>query len=154
MNNLIELKLDENNELVFEINIQGTDAPDAKPIVRYIIEDTKMSYTFAGKASGGNVNVDVPVLLDSLKEGIYQSKLEVIIGDRYFVPLQTNVEFKKSLSVTAESITINKKQVISESSPQQQPVEQQPTAVAKIVSHKTKQVSDVDIVTLKQKFKR
>ena len=51
-------------------------------------------------------------------------------------------------------ITINKKQVISESSPQQQPAKQQPVAVAKIVSHTTKQVSDVDIVTLKQKFKK
>ena len=35
MNNLIELKLDENNELVFEVNIQGTDAADAKPVTLY-----------------------------------------------------------------------------------------------------------------------
>lgn len=154
MNNLIELKLDENNELVFEVNIQGTDAADAKPVIRYIIEDKKLSYTFLGNIKNGNVNVDVPILTDTIKEGIYSSKLEVIIGDRYFVPLETNVEFKKSLTVTAESVVVNKKQVISENSDQPQTVTEQPIAVAKIVSHQTKKVTDDEIVTLKQKFKR
>jgi len=154
MNNLIELKLDENNELVFEVNIQGTDAADAKPVIRYIIEDKKLSYTFLGNIKNGNVNVDVPILTDTIKEGVYSSKLEVIIGDRYFVPLETNVEFKKSLTVTAESVVVNKKQVISENSDQPQTVTEQPVAVAKIVSHQTKKVTDDEIVTLKQKFKR
>ena len=154
MNNLIELKLDENNELVFEVNIQGTDAADAKPVIRYIIEDKKLSYTFLGNIKNGNVNVDVPILTDTIKEGVYSSKLEVIIGDHYFVPLETNVEFKKSLTVTAESVVVNKKQVISENSDQPQTVTEQPVAVAKIVSHQTKKVTDDEIVTLKQKFKR
>jgi len=154
MNNLIELKLDENNELVFEVNIQGTDAADAKPVIRYIIEDKKLSYTFLGNIKNGNVNVDVTILTDTIKEGVYSSKLEVIIGDRYFVPLETNVEFKKSLTVTAESVVVNKKQVISENSDQPQTVTEQPVAVAKIVSHQTKKVTDDEIVTLKQKFKR
>lgn len=154
MNNLIELKLDENNELVFEVNIQGTDAADAKPVIRYIIEDKKLSYTFLGNIKNGNVNVDVPILTDTIKEGVYSSKLEVIIGDRYFVPLETNVEFKKSLTVTAESVVVNKKQVISENSDQPQTATEQPVAVAKIVSHQTKKVTDDEIVTLKQKFKR
>ena len=123
-------------------------------LLRYIIEDKKLSYTFLGNIKNGNVNVDVPILTDTIKEGVYSSKLEVIIGDRYFVPLETNVEFKKSLTVTAESVVVNKKQVISENSDQPQTVTEQPVAVAKIVSHQTKKVTDDEIVTLKQKFKR
>lgn len=154
MNNLIELKLDENNELVFEVNIQGTDAADAKPVIRYLIEDKQVSYTFLGTAKNGSVNVDVPILTDTIQEGVYSSRLEVIIGDRYFVPLETNVEFKKSLTVTAESVVVNKKQVISENSENIQEKPKNTAPVAKIVSHKTKQISDNEFVTLKQKFKR
>jgi len=152
MNNLIELKLDENNELIFEVNIQGTDSVDASPQIRYIIEDKNISYTFNADLKNNNVTVDVPVLQECLKEGIYDSKLEVIIGDRYFVPLKTNVEFKKSLKVTAESISINKK-VITNNTKKQIIENNQKTMTAKIVSHKPTRVTSKDIVTLKEKFK-
>ena len=153
MNNLIELKLDENNELVFEVNVQGTDAGDALPQIRYIIENKDMSLVFNASVKNNNVTIDVPILQDCLKEGVYDSKLEVIIGDRYFVPLQTNVEFKKSLKVTAESVSINKKTIIESNQPQKSSEISQSPMTVKIVSHTPKKVTEKEIVTLKEKFK-
>tara|TARA_Y100000310_G_scaffold342477_1_gene445920 strand:+ start:1664 stop:2125 length:462 start_codon:yes stop_codon:yes gene_type:complete len=152
MNNLIELKLDENNELVFEVNIQGTDAGDTRPKIRYIIEGKDMSYAFNASANNNSVTVDIPILQECLKEGVYDSKLEVIIGDRYFTPLKTNVEFKRSLKVTAESVSINKK-LITDSNEPTNSVSETPEMTVKIVSHTPKKVTDKEIVTLKQKFK-
>jgi len=107
----IQLRLDEGNELIFEVNISGTDSPNAVPKYRFLCESTKMSLTFEGSVDSGKVHVNVSVLKDILKEGRYPARLEVVIDDRYFVPLKMDVEFKNSLKVTAESVTVNKKRI-------------------------------------------
>jgi len=107
----IQLRLDEGNELIFEVNISGTDSPNAAPKYRFLCESTKMSLTFEGTVDSGQVHVNVPALKDILKEGRYPARLEVVIDDRYFVPLKLDVEFKNSLKVTAESVTVNKKRI-------------------------------------------
>jgi len=102
----IELKLDENNELIFDVNIAGTDAKNAVPKFRFIFENDKISYGFAGYTRDGNVIVDVPPLKQQLTEGQYPAHLEVLIDDRCFTPLRLDVTFKNALTVTAESVVV------------------------------------------------
>lgn len=48
------------------------------------------------------------VALLSGTEGVYQSKVEVLIDNKYFAPVQFNCEFKKTVSVVAEAVSIPK----------------------------------------------
>ena len=102
----IELKLDENNELIFDVNITGTDAPNVIPKFRFIFENNKISYGFAGTVVDGKVVVDVPIMKENVQEGKYPAHLEVLIDDRYFQPLDLDITFKNSLKVTAESVVV------------------------------------------------
>ena len=99
----IPLKLDENNTLEFSVDITGDEPIEGSPVIRFVCESKDVSYVFEGKYTGGNdVKVEVPPMKGKLKEGTYSSKLEVILEDRYFVPLELDVEFKVSRKVVAE----------------------------------------------------
>ena len=105
----LELKLDESNGLIFEVNITGADSEEAEPKYRFFCGANNMELVVEGRSVDGKVYVDIPVLKDILNEGTYPARLEVLVDDRYFTPLEMNVEFKKSLMVTAESVIVNKK---------------------------------------------
>lgn len=99
----IPLKLDENNTLEFSVDITGDEPVQGAPIIRFVCESKDVSYVFEGKYVGGNdVEVEVPPMKGKLKEGTYQTKLEVILEDRYFCPLELEAEFKVSRKVVAE----------------------------------------------------
>jgi hypothetical protein len=107
------LKLDENNELFFKINIQGADrGPEA---VRLVCEAGDMSYYFKGKATNedGIVRFVVPPMKDSaiVPGELYDARVEVIIDDHYFVPVRFKTEFKQPMKVFAESVTPMSKNV-------------------------------------------
>jgi len=100
----IELKLDESNDLTFKVVVQG--AREADTSVRFVLEGRGMEYTLPGKHLGaGEINVQVPSLRKVLDEGTYKGRLEVIADDRYFVPLQVNVDLKEALKVQAAVVT-------------------------------------------------
>ena len=104
----IDLSLDNNNEIIFQINIEGSSP--ALPSCRYLIEGNEMSFAFPGEIEkNGVVRVNVPPLEKVLREGSYKSGLEVIVDDRVFVPLEIEVNFEKSVRVTAEAIGREKK---------------------------------------------
>lgn len=102
----IPLKLDENNELTFSVEITGTDPVNSPPVVRLVCEGEKgMSYVFSGKYTSSNeVEVIIPAMKGRLPEGTYKTKLEVIMEDRYFVPLTCDAEFKLSRKIVAEVV--------------------------------------------------
>ena len=113
MENLIEtitLDVEEQNELAFKVKIEGSPAP-AK--VRLVCEGDELSYMFKGFAGEDDVvQFDIPQMKNRLAEGLYNAKVEVFVENRYFTPVQFQIQFKKTVSVVAEAVRV-KKQVIT-----------------------------------------
>lgn len=100
----IALFLDQDNELRFNVSIEGS-RPGA-PKYRLVLEGNDFSYAFRGQqASPGEVAFLIPSMKSILKEGKYRADLEVMIDDRHFVPLSFDALFESSVRVTAESIS-------------------------------------------------
>ena len=107
----IDLMLDEENELTFQLNIEGTRPAEAN--CRLFVESKDMSLSFDASASGdGEVSVVLPPLQHVLKEGKYDMSLEVIVDDKYFKPLTLEGVFEKSITVTAKPIAKRKRNKI------------------------------------------
>jgi hypothetical protein len=103
----IDLMIDEENELTFQVQIEGTRPGAAK--CRLMLESKDMSLAFEGDSSGDEVTVTLPPLDHVLKEGIYDMTLEVVVDDRFFEPLKLQGSFDKRLKVTAEAVTVKAK---------------------------------------------
>lgn len=103
----IELKLDEANELLFKVTIQGANAAPAK--VRLVCENGDMSYMFAGQETDdGEIRFVIPEMKGQLKEGeSYEGRVEVLIENRYFAPVEFDMTFKQSMKVVAEGVRVN-----------------------------------------------
>jgi hypothetical protein len=63
---------------------------------------------FNGRSAGGDglIQFNLPVMKDKLREGIYLARVEVLIENRYFSPVQFQVNFKKAVKVVAEAINV------------------------------------------------
>lgn len=113
MENLVEtitLDVEEQNELAFKVKIEGSPAP-AK--VRLVCEGDDLSYMFKGYSGEDDVvQFDIPQMKNRLQEGLYNAKVEVFVENRYFTPVQFQIQFKKTVSVVAEAVKV-KKQVIT-----------------------------------------
>ena len=103
----IELMIDEENELTFQVQIEGTRPGSAK--CRLMLESKTMSLAFEGQSTGDEVSVTLPPLDHIIKEGTYDMTLEVVVDDRYFEPLKLQGDFEKRLKVTAEAVTVKSK---------------------------------------------
>ncbi len=135
----ISLALDEENELTFKVQIEGADAP-AK--VRLVCECDDVSYMFYGGPSQDGkdlVEFTIPQMKGKVKDNqILESRIEVLVGNKYFVPVEFDVNFKQSTVVVVESVkqpNIKKKLtetsvtsgIISVKSRVSEPVEQKAT---------------------------
>lgn len=95
-----DIYLDTDNELKFTVAIEGAHQADVRS--QFILEGPKgISFCFAGKPSGSEVAVDVPSLKGLLREGVYNTRLEVIVDDRVFTPLQMQATLKPAIKVEA-----------------------------------------------------
>ncbi len=105
----INLKLDEKNELLFKVMIQGTDAKTAR--IRLVCEgDDNISYAFSGKLTE---NGEIQFIIPEMKKYIsgkknYKSHVEVMVENRYFVPSTFELTFKESTKVVTESVKVKK----------------------------------------------
>ena len=109
----INLMIDEENELTFQVQIEGTRPGEAK--CRLMLETEDMSLAFNGRSNGEEVEVVLPPLDHVLKEGSYNMTLEVMVDDRYFEPLKIQGDFEKRLKVTAESVRVKTKPKVTTS---------------------------------------
>lgn len=102
----VDLDMEESNELAFKIKVEGAASTPAK--VRLVCENGDMSYMFNGHSTGedGIVQFVIPKMSDKLTEGEYLAKVEVLIENRYFSPVQFNINFKKAMKVMAEAVKI------------------------------------------------
>lgn len=110
----IDLDMEEANELLFKVKIEGADQAPVK--VRMVCESGDVAFMFNGRTAGGDglVSFNLPVMKDKLKEGLYQSRVEVLIENRYFAPVQFQVNFKKAVKVVAESVNFAPRKVAPE----------------------------------------
>lgn len=101
----LELKLDEATELSFKVVIEAPSS--MKPKYRLVCEQAgSVSCVFEGRPTDdGLVRVEVPALKGVMREGRFSTRLEVIMGDRYFAPIELNAKFMQPIAVTAECVT-------------------------------------------------
>ena len=108
----IKLDLDNENEMTFNVVIEGTRP--GEPLCRLMIENEDMSFSMQGDFLPNNeVSIVVPKLKGILKEGNYDSYLEVLVDDRVFIPLELKIDFEKSVKVIAESVKKKKRKTVS-----------------------------------------
>jgi len=104
---MIDLKLNKESELSFELNIEGNKST---PKARLIFEiDNQMELAIIGKISENSVKITVPSLMD-LKEKLsgenVKGYLEVIVDESYFVPWDELFSLTAPITVQAESTKI------------------------------------------------
>lgn len=110
----IDLDLDNENEMTFNVVIEGTRP--GEPLCRLMIENEDMSFSMQGDFLPGNeVSIVVPPLKGILKEGSYDSYLEVLVDDRVFIPLEMKINFEESVKVMAEAVKRKKRKPVSAS---------------------------------------
>lgn len=100
----IEIKLDETNELFFNVQVEGTTSGAVS--IRLVCEADDFSAVFPGSYTDeGEVKVVIPEMKKnaSFQENKdYEAKLEVMVENRFFIPLKFDLRFKESLKVFAE----------------------------------------------------
>jgi hypothetical protein len=102
----VDLDIEESNELTFRIKMEGVGTNPVK--VRLVCEDKDVSYMFSGYGTGedGVVQFVLPQMKNKLNEGLHQAKVEVLVDNRYFSPVQFQINFKKTMNVVAESMFV------------------------------------------------
>lgn len=95
-----DIYLDTDNELKFTVAIEGAHGAQVRS--QFILEGPRgISLCFEGKPAGDEIAVDVPSLKSMLREGLYNTRLEVIVDDRVFTPLQMQANLKPAIKVEA-----------------------------------------------------
>lgn len=95
-----DIYLDTDNELAFTVAIEGAETAAVRS--QFIVEGPKgISLCFEGRAAGSEISVGVPSLKGMLREGVYNTRLEVIVDDRIFTPLQMQATLKPAIKVEA-----------------------------------------------------
>ena len=107
----IDLDLDNENEMTFNVVIEGTRP--GEPLCRLMIENEDMSFSMQGDFLPNNeVSIVIPPLKGMLKEGSYDSYLEVLVDDRVFIPLEMQINFEESVKVMAETVKRKKRKPV------------------------------------------
>lgn len=100
----IEIDLDESSELLFKVHVEGTEHPAR---TRLVCEGNDMGFLFLGGFTDdpGVVQFVIPSMIGKIVEGDYNAKLEVLIENRCFSPIEFKLRFKKRLSVQVEAMS-------------------------------------------------
>ena len=109
----IDLDIEEANELLFKVKVQGIDQAPAK--VRLVIEEgSETALMFNGNPTPdeGVVQFLLPPLKNKLNEGQYVSCVEVLIENRYFAPVRFNINLKQAIKVVAEAVRLPEKRIV------------------------------------------
>lgn len=102
----LSLHLDKPNEIVLKVEIACSEPVEASPDIRLVCESNDVMYSFRGSYNEtGDVEIAIPAMKGRLTEGTYDSKLEVIIQDKIFHPLEIGLKFVESVKVTAEIVS-------------------------------------------------
>ena len=111
MSKQVNFNLDEESEIQFKLSIKGsTNLPDVKPVIRFIISENNengMSVALPAVATSEGAAVTIPPLKKIFSEDKeYTGKLEIIVGNRYFAPIEMNIGFTSPVDIKAESVVL------------------------------------------------
>lgn len=106
----IDLDIEESNDLAFKIKLEGAASSPVK--VRLVCEANDYAYMFNGYGTdeADVVQFSLPRMTSKIQEGVYQARVEVLVDNRYFSPLSFQINFKRSVSVVAESMRVVSRQ--------------------------------------------
>lgn len=108
----IDLDLDDENEITFKVQIEGTRP--GEPLCRLMIEGHGLTHSITGDfLPDDQVEIVIPTMKNILREGSYDSYLEVLVDDRVFIPLELKINFENSIKVVAEAVSKNTKKKLS-----------------------------------------
>jgi len=97
----VNLNLEEENSLEFEIEIQSNTAI-GKTSARLMCEADDIGYSFKGEISGKIAKITIPPMLNKIKEGSYPSRLEIFIDEKkYFSPIEFSAKFIRDTKINA-----------------------------------------------------
>jgi hypothetical protein len=82
---ITQLKLDESVKLEFGVSVTGASST---PNARFIIEGKEFGILLPCTPVNENVEVQIPVLKNILPAGEYSARLEVVIDNKIYTPLQ------------------------------------------------------------------
>lgn len=104
------LNIEEKNELLFKLKIRGSEK---NPAVRLVFEDEECSYSIPGSVvedESGLYRFDIPMMANKgVKEGLYKSKVEVVVEGRMFSPLNFDTVFQAPVEVQSEGLKVRKR---------------------------------------------
>lgn len=86
-----KIDLQEAAELDFEVEVFGTAEKTSD--IRFVIEGEKFDIVCKCQEEKGSIKVSIPKLKGILPSGVYESRLEVIVGGKIFIPLRESIEF-------------------------------------------------------------
>jgi len=101
---LSTLRLDEESELEFSMEVFGTTEPSSD--IRFVIENDKFDISLKAKEKNGDIIVKIPKLKGIVTEGEHNCRVEVVIDDKMFIPLEDSIEFEPLGEVAVEEVTI------------------------------------------------
>jgi len=107
----MELSLDRENVLEFNVDIQGyANTPTtSKPKVRMVIGNNALSICLPAVQEGEDYRVTIPEMKNVLEAGDYEASLEVILDNKFFVPWDSILTFDKEVKVEAAPVVRNAK---------------------------------------------
>lgn len=106
-----DIYLDTDNSLAFSVDIAGAAGSSVRS--QFVMEGPNgINFCFKGRSEGKEIHVEIPTLKNMISEGKYNTRLEVIIDDRVFVPLELKTELRRTVTVEAAVKTINRSQPI------------------------------------------
>lgn len=103
---LAKIEQIDETKLLFDVDVSGTKEDVSE--YRVVIENEEYSLMIKGKKTGEGIEVTVPKLKGILSEGVYTTRLEIIIGDRIFKPLTEVIEVLPNIELKVENKTVEK----------------------------------------------
>jgi len=111
-NTTLKLYLDKPQDLVFSISITGTSEPIKETRLTIDNNTGKNKVSFLGESKDDKFVFHIPKLVPFLDPGKTQWALEIIIGDRLFVPLSGEAELVAPVEVVAALQTSSSPSII------------------------------------------
>jgi len=88
-----KIDLDKETSFDLEMEIHGDVPSGTKSNVHFTILSENMNISFTGKKiENGVYRVTIPPLKNILEAGLYNFQVNVIVGEKYFSPIQESVQ--------------------------------------------------------------
>lgn len=97
---ITQLKLDESTKLEFGVSVTGADS---KPTARFIIEGKDFSIMLPCRNVNEQTEVEIPALKHILPAGEYPVRLEVVIDNKIYTPMEEQIRFEPCIEIATKT---------------------------------------------------